>query len=53
MLQSPPAAGAPLPRIRRAPPFRFAVKRSRALVNVPFTKALLPITTQSIKYLTR
>ena len=53
ILQSSPAAGAPFPRIRRAPSFRFAVNRSRAPANASFTKSLLPITAPSVKYLTR
>jgi hypothetical protein len=53
MLQSAPAAGAPLPRSLRAPFLRFGGKRSLAAAKVSFTNVLLPITAPSVKYLTR
>ena len=53
MLHSVPAAGAPLPRIRRAPSFLLSVNLSRAPTNASFTNPLLPITAPSVKYLTR
>jgi hypothetical protein len=48
-LHSTPAADVPLPRIRRAPSFRFTEKRSRAAANASFTNSLLPITAPSVK----
>ena len=53
MLHSVPAAGAPLPRIRRAPSFLLSVNLSLAAANASFTNSLLPITAPSVKYLTR
>jgi hypothetical protein len=52
-LQSTPFAALPLPLIARAPSFRFGPNLPRACMNTSFTNSLLPITTPSVKYLTR
>jgi hypothetical protein len=44
-----PLAAAPPPFSFRAPSFRFAPNRSRALANASFTNSLLPITAPSVK----
>ena len=53
ILHNTSAAGLPLPRSLRAPSLRPGPNRSRAAANASFTKALLPITAPSEKYLTR